>query len=117
MSTQQKLKKINLKDNERKALQELKEKLLRKYPGVEIILYGSKARGDFDKESDIDLLILVKSTVNSRLEEEITHITFDIELNYDVVFGKIIENKDFWNMPLAKAMPLHLNIDKEGVYV
>ena len=117
MSTQQKLKKINLKDNERKALHELKERLLKKYPEVEIILYGSKARGDFDKESDIDLLILVKSIVNSRLEEEITHITFDIELNYDVVFGKIIESKDFWNKPLAKAMPLHLNIDKEGVYI
>jgi hypothetical protein len=56
MSTQQRLKKINLKDNERKALRELKERLLKKYPGVEIILYGSKARGDFDKESDIDLL-------------------------------------------------------------
>lgn len=115
MPTQQNLKRINLKDNERKALQELKERLLKKYPEVEIILYGSKARGDFDKESDIDLLILVKSIVNSRLEEEITHITFDIELNYDVVFGKIIENIDFWNMPLAKLMPLHLNIDKEGV--
>ncbi|MCX6346986.1 MAG: nucleotidyltransferase domain-containing protein [Actinobacteria bacterium] len=115
MPTQLNLKRINLKDNERKALQELKERLLKKYPEVEIILYGSKARGDFDKESDIDLLILVKSIVNSRLEEEITHITFDIELNYDVVFGKIIENIDFWNMPLAKLMPLHLNIDKEGV--
>ena len=117
MSTQQKLKKINLKDNERKALRELKERLLNKYPGMEIILYGSKARGDFDKESDIDLLILVKSPVNSRLEEEITHIAYDIELSYDVVFGKIIENKNFWDMPLAKAMPLHLNIDKEGVHV
>ena len=117
MSAQQSLNKIQLEDNERKALIELKERLLKKYPEVEIILYGSKARGDFDKESDIDLLILVKSIVNSRLEEEITHITFDIELNYDVVFGKIIENKDFWSMPLAKAMPLHLNIDKEGVHL
>jgi predicted nucleotidyltransferase len=117
MSAMQNLKKIHLKDNERKALYELKERLLKKYPEVEIILYGSKARGDFDKESDIDLLILVKSLVNTRLEEEITHITFDIELNYDVVFGKIVENKDFWNMPLSKVMPLHLNIDKEGVYL
>jgi len=117
MSTQQTLKKINLKENERRALQKLKERLIKKYPDVEIILYGSKARGDFDKESDIDLLILVKSTINSRLEEEITHIAFDIELNYDVVFGKIVENKDFWNTPLAKVMPLHCNIDKEGVYV
>lgn len=117
MSVQQNLKKIQLKDNERKALNELKERLLKKFPEVEIILYGSKARGDFGKESDIDLLILVKSIVNSSLEEEITHISFDIELNYDVVFGKIIENKDYWNLPLAKAMPLHLNIDKEGVYL
>ena len=59
----------------------------------------------------------VHSIVNSRLEEEITHIAFDIELNYDVVFGKIIENKDSWNMPFAKVMPLHLDIDKEGVHV
>lgn len=117
MSTRQTLKKINLKENERKALQELKERLLKTYPGVEIILYGSKVRGDFDKESDIDLLILVKSPVTSRLEEEITHIAFEIELNYDVVFGKIVENKDFWNSHLAKAMPLHWNIDKEGVHI
>jgi uncharacterized protein len=117
MSTQQTLKKMNLKENERKALQELKERLLKTYPGVEIILYGSKARGDFDKESDIDLLILVEPAVTSRLEEEITHITFDIELNYDVVFGKIVESKNFWNSHLAKAMPLHWNIEKEGVHI
>jgi len=117
MSTQQTLKKMNLKVNERKALWELKERLIKKYPGVEVILYGSKARGDFDKESDIDLLILVESLVTSRLEEEITHIAFDIELNYEVVFGKIVENKDFWNSHLAKAMPLHWNIEKEGVYI
>ena len=34
--------------------------------------------------------------------------------NFD---AETVENKDFWNMPLAKAMPLHLNIDKEGVHV
>lgn len=111
------LKELNLKENERKALQELKERLLERFPDAEIILYGSKARGDFDEESDIDLLILIGSPVNSKLEEEITHITFDIELNYDVVFGKIIENKDFWNSPLANAMPLHWNIDREGVHI
>lgn len=106
-----------LKENERRALQELKEKLLQRFPAAEIILYGSKARGDFDEESDIDLLILVESTVTSKLEEEITHITYDIELKYDVVFGKIVENKNFWNSPLANAMPLHWNIDREGVLI
>ena len=106
-----------LKENERIALEELKERLVQRFPDAEIILYGSKARGDFEKESDIDLLILVESQITSRLEEEITHITYDIELKYDVVFGKIVENKDFWNSPLAHAMPLHWNIDREGVLI
>lgn len=107
--------KLTLKENEKKALHELRRRLLKRFPDSEIILYGSKARGDYDTESDIDLLILVESTVTSKLEEEITHIAYDIELKYDVVFGKIVENKDFWNSPLAHAMPLHRNIDREGV--
>lgn len=108
---------LALKENEKSALQELKERLLKQFPDAEIILYGSKTRGNFDKESDIDLLILIESTVTSELEEEITRVTYDIELKYDVVFGKIIENKDFWNSPLANVMPLHWNIDREGVLI
>ena len=108
---------LNLKENERKALRELKRRLVKKFPDAEIILYGSKARGNFDEESDIDLLVLVSSQVTSKLEEEIFHISYDIELKYDIVFGEIVENKHFWNTSLANAMPFHWNIDREGVIV
>jgi predicted nucleotidyltransferase len=117
MSTQQTLKKISLTENEKNALRELKERILERFPNAEIILYGSKARGDSNKESDIDLLILVESLVNTKLEEEIFHISYQIELKYELVFGEIVENKDFWNTPLANAMPLHWNIDREGVHI
>jgi predicted nucleotidyltransferase len=112
------VKQLNLKENEQKALQQLKQRLLERYPTTEIILYGSKARGDFGEESDIDLLILFDLPLNSKFEEEITRITFDIELEYDVIFGKIIENKEYWNTSIiANAMPLHWNIDKEGIHI
>jgi len=117
MFTKKRLKEINLRENERKALEELKEKILERFPDAEIILYGSKARENSDKESDIDLLILVESQVNTDLEEEIFHISYEVELKHDVVFGEIIENKNFWDTALAKAMPLHWNIDREGVLV
>lgn len=108
---------LKLKENEQKALQKLKQRLLEKYPATEIILFGSKARGDFHRESDIDLLILFDLPLNSKFEEEVTRITFDIELEYDVIFGKIIENKKYWNSSLAHAMPLHWNIDQEGIHL
>ncbi len=106
-----------LKENEANALNELKKRLLGKYPDIEIILYGSKARGDHEKFSDIDLLVLINSQVTRNLKEEITEIIYDIELMYDVVFGTIIENKDYWKSPLANAMPLHWSIDREGIHL
>ena len=117
MSVQKTITRIDLRNNEKKALEELKEKILKIYPEARIILYGSKARGDFDKESDIDLLILVPQKINTKLEEEIYHISCEIELKYNVVFGQIIENKGFWKTPLANVMPLYQNIDREGISI
>ncbi|MDO9513500.1 MAG: nucleotidyltransferase domain-containing protein [Elusimicrobiota bacterium] len=110
-----KLNEVNLKENELKALKELKNRLLVKFPEAEIVLYGSKARGDSSLESDIDLLILMERPVTNEIEESITKISYDVELKYDVVFGKLVENRNFWNTPLANVMPLHRNIDREGI--
>lgn len=106
-----------LKKNENKALREFKQILLKRFPQADIVLYGSKARGDYGEFSDIDLLVLVDSEVDRSLREKVGEIKYDMELKYDVVFGLVIENKDFWDSPLAKAMPLHCNIDREGVTV
>ncbi len=111
------LEQLNLKENERKALQEFKESLLERFSDAEIILYGSKTRGDNKEFSDIDLLILLESDVDTKLEEEIIGLAYDIELEYDVVFGLLIELKTFWNSDLANAMPIHWNIDREGITV
>ena len=109
------MKVLDIKENERKALGELKERLSEKFKSVEIILFGSKARGDFDEESDIDLLILLDCPVTSKKEEDISHITYEIELKYGVVIGKIIEDKNTWNN--LQEMPLYKNIRKEGLRI
>jgi len=106
-----------LKTNEIKALQEFKQKLLQKYTDAEIILYGSKARGDYEEFSDIDVLIILNEDVDNKLRENIFSISFEIELKYDVIFGILVESKSFWNSSLAKAMPIHWNIDKEGLSI
>lgn len=108
---------LNLKDNEKKALLELKKILFKSFSVSGIILYGSKARGDFDEESDIDILIILNNKVDDNIREKIFSMSFKIEIKYDVIFGILVESEDFWNSPIAEAMPIHSNISREGVLV
>ena len=108
---------LTLDPNERTALEKLKSGLEKKFPGSEIVLYGSRARGEGDKFSDLDILIIIDSSVNRDMRETITAITYPLELEYDVVFGKIIENRSDWDSQRSRSTPLHLNIDREGVRI
>ena len=77
---------LKLKENEKKALFELKKALLQKFPDIEIFIYGSKARGDFTGHSDIDLLILLNRKVNTLIEEEIIGIVYELGSPWHVCY-------------------------------
>lgn len=80
-------------------------------------LFGSVARGDSQRYSDIDVLVLLPGKVDNTLEEKVFDAAYDIELEYGVVFGIIVYAKDFWASDLAASMPLYQNIRKEGIPV
>lgn len=83
-----------------------------------VILFGSYARGDFDSESDIDIMILADITdadINSftkRLYEKIYHL----ELEYDCVLSICIVPNDRFNR-FKNILPFYRNIDEEGVKI
>ena len=112
-----KLDKLKLSEKELDAIYKLKKKLLDGFPRTRIILYGSKVKGNSKEFSDIDVLILLDRKIDTELEKQILDIAYDIELESDIVFGVMIESKDFWDSSLARIMPLHQNIEKEGVLI
>lgn len=57
---------IPLNYNEQRALEGIIQEVTNKYPVKKIILYGSKARGDFVEGSDIDLSLLQKAVWKGR---------------------------------------------------
>lgn len=74
----------HLSKREQKAVKsfvkELREKLGDKI--ISIRLFGSKVRGDFKKDSDIDIFILVKERT-----PDIEDIIAEIEVNHDLEYG------------------------------
>jgi predicted nucleotidyltransferase len=83
-----------------------------------MILYGSYARGDFDSESDIDILILVdlEKLDIKKYRKQITKITSDLDLEYNVVLSPIVENLSEFNK-YKEASSFFKNVQNEGVLI
>lgn len=109
------LKSLDLKNSEVLAIIELKKRVLRLYPDAELILFGSKARGDYNKDSDVDILILLGAEVNSKVEKKIISNISDIYSTYDdVIFETLIENKNEWLNNNLNYF-IRNSINKEGI--
>jgi predicted nucleotidyltransferase len=80
---------------------------------AEIILFGSRARGDFNKESDWDFLILTEKTENHQIRSEIWEKLFYAELEAEEIFGTVVHNKEEWEK--YEVTPLYQFIKKDGI--
>lgn len=102
---------MNLKDE---ILLRIKHSVLANEPGATIILYGSYARGDNKKDSDIDILILLDREKVSRDEEKrITYPLYDIEFDTGRIISPLVFSRSDWTTR-HKVTPFYQNIQSEG---
>ena len=82
----------------------------------QVILYGSYARGDYNKDSDIDILILVDLTDMDikGYRHQLTNITYDYNMDYDIDIKPIAKNEQHFRMWIDNY-PFYANIKKDGV--
>lgn len=83
---------------------------------VSIILYGSYARGDYQKDSDIDIVAIVKGDREKlqRKLKKVWDISSDLELEYGtIVSPTVIPFEEFEKY--KDDLPYYRNIQKEGV--
>ena len=94
-----------------KAIQKLLGIMLKK-----VILYGSYARGDYNKQSDVDIMILTDLSFEEieNYRDKISDIAYDIELKTGIILSPVIKNIEKYNSKV-NYIPFYKNVEKDGV--
>jgi len=84
----------------------------------EVILFGSCARGDFQDDSDVDIMILIDVPKNeidaadNKMDPVISRL--DKKYDYELLFSPIVQNYSEFNYWI-EALPFYKNVRKEGI--
>ena len=82
----------------------------------EVILYGSYARGDFDEESDIDIVAIVDQprTELKKSYRKLGEVGSSFSLNYGLTISpSVIPFSDYTRY--QNVLPYYRNISTEGI--
>lgn len=102
--------------DENKALIELKDSL-NSFPGnrvLRLVVYGSKARGDYDSESDIDIAIIIKG-LTRELKNQIYDMVADIELKHLTPLSTLVLSEEDFEFLKKRERRIALDIEREGI--
>lgn len=102
--------------NEKAALGAFITNLTRQYSDqlVRIILFGSKARGDCERESDLDVLIVLHSG-DWRFRDAVALVAFEPMVEHGVVLSPLVVDVEDYSWWQEHRAPIYRAISAEGI--
>lgn len=93
----------------------IKKSIKSSAPDATVILYGSRARGDFRDDSDLDILVLLdKDEITRDDEKRIKYPLYDIEFETGKIISPLVLSKSDWESR-HRITPFYENIMREGI--
>ena len=93
----------------------IKNAVMATEPDAKVILYGSYARGDFNNDSDIDIIVLLnKEKISMADRKKVSSILFKIELEIGIVISPFLYTMHDWELK-PRITPFYENVSREGI--
>ena len=109
----------HLTSNERAGLAAFINRLHQAYGTnlLRVILFGSKARGDFDDQSDLDVLVVVRMSGDDYWQHwrRIVDMAWEVELAYSLVISSIIKHAHDYTKMCEHQSLLARNVERDGI--
>lgn len=108
---------IDLKEIDREAIKQAVRVLRDRFPVERVVLFGSKASGTDDAESDIDLLVLTLRQLEWNERGAMIDALFDVEMAGGVVISPLIVPASEWESGRFAVLPIHEVIEESAMQV
>jgi len=81
---------------------------------VKMVVFGSRARGDFDAGSDTDIAIIVRE-LSRELKYQILDTVAEIEMKFIIPLSVIVFSENEFERLKKRERRIALDIEKEGI--
>lgn len=95
---------------------QLKDRLAEIVHLIDFRVFGSRARGDADEYSDMDVFIEVDN-LDKQIKKKIRHIVWELGFENSIYIAPLIFTRSEIEDSPLKASPILENINEEGVKV
>jgi predicted nucleotidyltransferase len=106
---------MNAKDLE--TVNKLKNRLKRKVKLHEVILFGSRARGDAAPDSDMDVLVILDEPVSRQSRKIVSDQAWETGFEAGVVVVSVVVSRDSWENGPNRASLLAMAVREEGMRI
>jgi uncharacterized protein len=108
---------VELTDLEQQAIAELKKRLVVQLSDrlKEMVLFGSKARGDWGPDSDVDVAIIVHGPLQPSEKFEILQTVAEVEVQFIQPLATLVLSTDELQRLRDLERRIALDIEQEGV--
>jgi predicted nucleotidyltransferase len=98
-------------------LNELKSKVQQRLPLSRLMLFGSRARGDADPDSDLDVLVVLNTPVNREAEDYVRLCAWEAGIEQGIVVVPITVSRLDWDEGILSSSLLAIAVKREGIAV
>lgn len=102
---------------DRAILEQLKLLVSERLPLHQMILFGSRARGDSESDSDFDVLVVLAGPADRSARETVSDCAWETGLEHGIVIAPVVVSRDEWEDGPERYSLLAEAIRAEGVPV
>lgn len=104
-------------DTEKEILAKFKLLVSKRVSIYKMILFGSRARGDADQYSDMDVAVILNEPVEEKDIDYVSDCAWEAGFEYGIVVVPVVFTRDEWENSPERSSLLVQAVEMEGVAV